>query len=231
MMAEKISIVVPVLNEAGGRRNETSFLLFLKKLRDFKQCEVIVVDGGSQDATAELVEPYCDVLLLSESGRAKQMNLGARHASGSILLFLHADTFLPSSFCSIITRNMQKKNKYWGRFNVRLSGGEFMFRIIERFMNVRSCLTGIATGDQAMFVRRDLFEKIGGFVDIPLMEDIALSRELKKISWPLCIQSRVLTSSRRWEQYGIWRTIFLMWRLRLAYFFGASPDALKKQYL
>ncbi len=225
--AEKISLVIPALNESQGIRR------FLQALQEFRknQCEIIVVDGGSSDNTCQIARPYCDKLLISPPGRAKQMNLGAKQASGSILLFLHADTVLPPQFFRLITQLMNKENKSWGRFNVRLSGADFLFRIIERLINMRSCLTGIATGDQAMFVKADVFEALGGFPEIALMEDIALSKKLKKNHSPICIRECVVTSSRRWEQYGIWRTIFLMWRLRLAYFMGKSPGELKKKYL
>jgi len=224
---EVISIIIPVINEAESLEQ---FLVPLQSFRS-KQCEIIVVDGGSTDQTCNVADKLCDHLLVSEAGRAKQMNKGAACASGSVFLFLHADTILPTNFFELITRQMQHKNKPWGRFDVSLSGSELMFRIIEKMMNFRSCFTGIATGDQAMFVRREVFVKLGGFPDISLMEDVALSKMLKKIDLPLCISTRVITSSRRWEKYGIWRTIILMWQLRLAYFLGSSPDELKKRYL
>ena len=223
--ANKISVIIPVLNESAALE------VFLKKLQVFRNecCEIIVVDGGSMDASCQIANSYCDKLLISESGRAKQMNLGAASASGSVLLFLHADTSLPSDFFKLVTEKMEKES--WGRFDVSLSGGRFMFRIIENMINLRSCITGVATGDQAIFVKKELFNKVGNFPDIPLMEDVALSKALKKIVSPICLKSRVITSSRRWEKYGTWRTIILMWRLRWAYFRGVNPKELKKRYL
>lgn len=230
-VGKKLSIIIPVINEAGSLERFLTALQFCRNT----QCEIIVVDGGSSDQTCAIAKPLCDHLLMSEAGRAKQMNFGAAHASvsdtGSIFLFLHADTILPLNFFELIVKEMQIKNKSWGRFNVSLSGEKLIFRFIENLMNLRSCITGIATGDQAIFISKELFELSGGFPDIPLMEDIALSKKLKNNQRPLCISKRVVTSSRRWEQYGIWRTIILMWRLRLAYFFGANPAELKKRYL
>ncbi|MEO6696754.1 MAG: TIGR04283 family arsenosugar biosynthesis glycosyltransferase, partial [Gammaproteobacteria bacterium] len=165
-----------------------------------------------------------------ERGRARQMNLGAATACGEILLFLHADTRLPQNAGAVIHSGLAQTGARWGRFDVRLSGRPPLLRVVEALMNWRSRLTGIATGDQAIFVRRDLFERAGGFPDIPLMEDIALSRILKRFSRPFCVRERVITSSRRWEQHGIVRTIFLMWRLRLAYALGADPEQLVRRY-
>lgn len=221
-----LSIIIPVLNEAESLEH---FLLPLQKFRN-ENCEIIIVDGGSQDKTSDIAQNFSDHFFVSEGGRAKQMNAGAKCAQNSILLFLHADTVLPDNFLSLISEKCQSHTRCWGRFNVRLSGKQFIFRIIERLMNLRSCLTGIATGDQAIFVNRKSFEAIDGFPAIPLMEDIALSKKLKSLSRPMCITEPVVTSSRRWEQYGVWRTIFLMWQLRLAYFFGADPILLKKKY-
>jgi len=235
---EKLSIIIPVFNEAATLK---PFLLGLQELLRLQieqqivqqrvQCEIIVVDGGSNDNTRQIAESHCDKLLVSNTSRAIQMNAGAQHATGTILLFLHADTILPTDFFNLILNGINKERKFWGRFNVRLSGGEVMFRLVENMINIRSQLTGVATGDQAIFVRRKQFNEIGGFPEIDLMEDVALSKKLKKIESPLCISSRVVTSSRRWEQYGVWKTIFLMWRLRLAYFLGKNPNELKKKYL
>ncbi|MCK5876298.1 MAG: TIGR04283 family arsenosugar biosynthesis glycosyltransferase [Candidatus Marithrix sp.] len=220
----KISIIIPILNEQTiiGKT-----LLALQPLRKNGH-EIIVVDGGSSDDTFQLVN-LVDNFLLSESGRAKQMNLGAKSAQHEILLFLHADTFLPTNADKLIIEGLTKKYA-WGRFNVCLSGTAKLLRVVERMMNWRSCWTGIATGDQAIFVRQDLYKQIQGFPDIPLMEDIAISKQLKYLSSPLCIKEPVITSSRRWEQNGIIKTIFLMWNLRLAYALGVSPHKLHKYY-
>ena len=191
--------------------------------------EVIVVDGGSTDSTIDVAKPLTDHLVASDAGRAKQMNAGANVAEGDVLLFLHADTILPEEACELIMSSIN--NGYqWGRFNVRLSGEIFLFRIIEFFINWRSRLFSIATGDQAIFVRRNVFEVLEGFPDIPLMEDVAICKSLKRQSKPMCLRNTVITSSRRWEQYGVFRTVLLMWRLRFLYFMGVSPERLVKHY-
>ncbi len=224
MSEPRLSIILPTLNEAHGI---VPCLQPLQALRT-RGHEIILADGGSRDATVTLVEPWVDKVIHSGRGRAVQMNAGGRAAQGDVLLFLHADTRLPPDADALILNALQARG--WGRFDVRLSGAQLLLRVVETLMNWRSRLTGIATGDQAIFVRRALFEKVGGFPEIPLMEDIALARALKKCGPPLCLKQRVLTSSRRWEQHGILRTIFLMWRLRLAYALGADPAQLVKRY-
>lgn len=221
----KLSIVIPVLNE-GITMN--AFLSTLKATVK-NDAEIIVVDGSSNDHATELAHLFADQVLQSPPGRAKQMNAGALASQGNLLLFLHADTRLPTNVVSILKKSWDS-GAVWGRFDVKLSGHHFLFRIIESLMNWRSKWSGIATGDQAMFVRKDIFTHLRGFPEIRLMEDIALSKTLKKIAPPTCITSKVLTSSRRWEVHGILRTIFLMWYLRLKYFFGADPNQLAKQY-
>ncbi|AOY90211.1 glycosyl transferase [Marinobacter salinus] len=191
--------------------------------------EVIVVDAGSSDSTAELARPLCDRVAISEKGRAVQMNAGAALAQGDLLLFLHADTRLPPDALEHLHRFSVSRHA-WGRFDVRLSGDRLLYRIIAWFMNRRSRFTGICTGDQAMFVRRDTFEALGGFHPMPLMEDVELSRRLCLVSRPYCIASPATTDSRRWEKSGPWRTIFLMWRLRWRYWRGESPESLAQAY-
>lgn len=191
--------------------------------------EVIIVDGGSVDNTLVIAHDIADRVLVSSPGRALQMNSGASAASGGVFLFLHADTLLPEDSVQIIAALCQQKS-CWGRFDVRLSSSKFVFRLIEGLMNLRSCLTAIATGDQAIFIEKKLFERVGGFPEIALMEDIAISRRLKKISRPVCVKQKVITSSRRWENNGVVATVLLMWKLRLYYFFGASPEKLKQLY-
>jgi len=212
----KLSVVVPVLNEASGMRDALQALAPLRA----RGHEVIVVDGGSSDGSADIAAGLCDRVLSAARGRAAQMNAGARVANGDVLLFLHADTRLPADFvipdaCVL------------GRFDVRIDGRHPLLKVVACAMNLRSRLTGIATGDQAIFVRRAIFP---GFPEIALMEDVALSRILKKIDPPSCLRERVVTSGRRWEAHGVLRTIFLMWRLRLLYFLGVSPDALARKY-
>lgn len=222
----RISIIIPVLNEA---EHIDSTLTCLEPLRK-QDHEVIVVDGGSQDETVELASRRADKVIQTTPGRAQQMNLGARQASGEILWFIHADTLVSKYAAQQIDNVMKNERNHWGRFDIRLSGKHLLLRVVERLMNLRSCLTGIATGDQGIFVRRTCFEAIGGFRPIPLMEDIEISRRLKKWSRPCCIHETIVTSSRRWEQNGVLRTILLMWRLRLAYALGVSPEKLAHEY-
>jgi rSAM/selenodomain-associated transferase 2 len=221
-----ISVIVPALDEAD------QIVATLRPLQALRTAghEVIVVDGGSSDATAELARPLADVVLHAERGRARQQNAGAQVAGGEILLFLHADTRLPPGAERMIVEGLARCGRGWGRFDVRLSGRHPLLVITEHLISLRSRLTGIATGDQAIFVRRDWFEQAGAYPDIPLMEDLALSRALKRRGRPLCLWQRVTTSSRRWEQKGIVRTILLMWRLRLAYYRGADPGELARRY-
>ena len=191
--------------------------------------EVIVVDGGSGDATCSLAAPLADRVLEAARGRARQMNAGAAAARGDVLVFLHADTLLPAGADGLIAAALAG-GAPWGRFDVRIAGTSALLRVVAASMNLRSRLSGIATGDQAMFVRREAFEAAGGFPEIPLMEDVALSRQLKRAGRPACLRERVVTSARRWERHGTLRTIFLMWRLRLAYALGADPHALAHRY-
>jgi rSAM/selenodomain-associated transferase 2 len=214
--AQRLSIVVPALNEAPRIRAALEALAPLRA----RGHEVIVVDGGSSDGTAQIVTGLCDHLVLSPRGRAIQMNAGARAASGEVLLFLHADTRLPPDF-------VIPGSSLWGRFDVRIEGRHPLLRVVARAMNLRSRLTGIATGDQAIFVRRDAFP---GFAEIPLMEDVEFCRRMKRVAKPACLRERVLTSGRRWESRGVLRTIVLMWRLRLMYFLGAPPERLSRIY-
>lgn len=191
--------------------------------------EVVVVDAGSSDGTARLASPFADKVIQSKLGRAVQMNAGAAAAKGDVLLFLHADTRLPVDVLNCL-EGFAQSDKAWGRFDVSLSGRGAMFRVIAWFMNQRSRLTGICTGDQALVVRREVFEALRGFDDLPIMEDIEMSGRLRLVSRPYCIQTPVVTDSRRWEQRGVWRTMFLMWRLRWRYWRGESPDALVHSY-
>jgi rSAM/selenodomain-associated transferase 2 len=220
-----LSIIVPALNEAGCIRE---LLRQLQALRA-QGHEVIVVDGGSCDATVALAQPLVDQLLPAPAGRALQMNIGARAARGRVLWFVHADTRVPDKAAQVIIDSVAHAAG-WGRFDVRLSGDRLLLRLVERMMNWRSRITGIATGDQGIFVTRELFERVGGFAALPLMEDIDLSRRLKREQRPLCLRDTLTSSSRRWEQKGIIRTIALMWVLRLAYFLGVPPARLAMHY-
>jgi rSAM/selenodomain-associated transferase 2 len=222
----KISIIIPVLNEAALIVQTLSALQPLRAAGH----ELIVVDGGSDDATIPLSERFADQIIRSSKGRSQQMNTGAKLAKGGIFLFLHSDTLLPEGGDHLIIKGMERGRKWWGRFDVHLSGGHFLLRIVEWLMNWRSRITGIATGDQAIFVQKKIFETVGGFPNIDLMEDIALSRLLKRIGPPLCLWRRVITSSRRWERNGILRTVLFMWFLRLAYFYKTDPRRLAQFY-
>lgn len=221
----KLSIVVPVLNEA------ENLPALLARLVPLRACgtEIIVVDGGSRDDSPSLVARANVTLIRSPAGRARQMNAGAAQASGDTLLFLHADTALPALADRMILAALTGP-KSWGRFDVRIAGRSPMLRVVAAMMNLRSRLTGIATGDQAIFVTRKAFDAVGGFPDLPLMEDIELSRRLKAVSPPICLRQRVLTSGRRWETRGVWRTIFLMWRLRFAWWRGEPAERLARRY-
>lgn len=222
----KLSIIIPTLNEAGGIRSR---LLTLQPLRA-RGCELIVVDGGSIDDTVGQALPLTDRLIAAPRGRARQMNAGAALAQGEVLLFLHADTILPAEADKSIVAGLTTSGKHWGRFDVAIAGSQRLLNAVAWFMNLRSRLSGIATGDQGLFVRRDVFRRLGGYPEIGLMEDIALSRRLKRYGPPLCLKQRVLTSARRWETGGVIRTILLMWGLRAAFFFGADPARLAKWY-
>ena len=217
-----LSVIVPMLNEAAGIANS------LRALREL-DAELVAVDGGSSDKTVECATPHADLLLHAPRGRARQMNAGAEAAKGDILLFLHADTTLPSNAAQAITEAINQ-GAVWGRFNVKISGNSAWFSIIAAMMNWRSRLTGIATGDQAIFVKRGAFKQIGGFPDLPLMEDIVLSQRLKQLGHPACLRLKVVTAGRRWEKHDILRTILTMWWLRLSFFFGADPKKLAIEY-
>jgi rSAM/selenodomain-associated transferase 2 len=217
---------MPVLDEAPSIEAALAPLQALRAAGG----EVIVVDGGSLDATRALAAPWADRVLEAPRGRAAQMNAGAAVARGETLVFLHADTVPPAGAFDAIASGLRATGREWGRFDVTIAGADPLLVLVAFLMSARSRATGIATGDQAMFVRRATFERVGGFPAIPLMEDIALSRRLKRESAPLCLRERVVTSGRRWEKHGTLRTIVLMWRLRLAYFLGADPGKLARRY-
>jgi rSAM/selenodomain-associated transferase 2 len=220
-----LSIVVPVLDEAAGI---AAALHALQPLRG-RGAQVIVVDGGSTDGTAAIAAPLADAVLAASRGRALQMNAGAAHAQGAVLLFLHADTALPEQADALVRRAIDA-GSVWGRFDVRIAGRHPMLRVVAALINLRSRATRIATGDQAIFVQRELFERLGGFAPIPLMEDIELSRRLGRAGRPACLRPPAVTSGRRWESRGVWRTILLMWRLRWRYWRGESPARLAEAY-
>ena len=228
-----LSVVVPVLNEAKGIAHTLAALAPLRA----RGAEVLVVDGGSSDGTAALALPHADAVLAGPRGRARQMNVGAAGARGQVLLFLHADTQLPPDADRLLLgalangdSNSTSSGAFWGRFDVHIVGRHPMLRVVATLMNWRSRWSGIATGDQAMFVRREVFERVGGFPDQALMEDIELSHRLRRLGPPACLRQRVSTSGRRWETRGVWATIFLMWRLRWRYWRGESAQSLAEAY-
>jgi rSAM/selenodomain-associated transferase 2 len=221
----QLSIIIPCLNEASGIH------FFLSRLQRFRpECELILVDGGSDDNTVKISEPFVDQVIHSQPGRAVQMNVGADVAHADVLMFLHADTFLPDDALTQIVFAIDSGH-HWGRFDVRLVGNHILLPMISALMNYRSGLTHIVTGDQVLFVGKALFYKMGKYPEIALMEDIALSKILKSKGEPYLVRSRVETSARRWLQFGIIKTVFLMWWCRLQYFFGIDPTYLQRLYL
>jgi rSAM/selenodomain-associated transferase 2 len=220
----RISVIIPALNE------EKSISATIKSIMPLRPHEVIVVDGGSTDRTIAVCRGLGIRVLFSPRGRARQMNLGARQATGEVLLFIHADTQLPSSALDDIGLALSDARIVGGRFDVRLEGKHWMLKLIGAMISLRSRISRVATGDQGIFVRRDVFAELGGYPDLPLMEDIALSRALKRRGRLACLRSRVVTSARRWEAEGIWRTIFKMWALKSLYLVGISPLRLKRYY-
>ena len=219
-----VSVIIPVLDE------EKTIAATLRELIRLQPHEIIVVEGGSGDRTCEIAEEFGVQVLRSERGRARQMNNGARRATGDALLFLHADTKLPASALRDIASALTNAACVGGRFDVDLEGRHWMLKVIGALINYRSRATKVGTGDQAIFVRREVFMRIGGYPDMLLMEDIALCRTLKRLGAIACLHSRVITSGRRWENDGVWRTIVRMWTLKFLYLAGVSPARLKQFY-
>lgn len=219
-----ISVIVPVLNE------EKSIAATLAALAPLQPYQTIVVDGGSADRTREIAGKFAVKIIQSERGRARQMNRGAADAHGEVLLFLHADTRLPATAFADIVSALGDPGFLGGRFDVALEGTHWMLPLVGRMISYRSRVSKVGTGDQALFVRREVFQRMGGFPDLPLMEDIAFCRALKRLGGVACLRSQVVTSARRWEVDGVWRTIFRMWSLKLLYLTGVSPVRLKQFY-
>jgi rSAM/selenodomain-associated transferase 2 len=224
----RLTIVIPVLDEAPII---TAALEALAPLRA-RGVEIIVVDGGSSDGTGALAYPFADRVIASPRNRGAALNAGAALGSGDVFLFLHADTTLPDDADRLIAGALLRRafECAWGRFDLRIAGRHPLLALVARMINWRSRLTSIASGDQAIFVADKAFWSVGGFPDLPLMEDIALSRKLKRLSRPCCIAAPAVTSGRRWDYHGVLRTILLMWRLRLAYYLGAEPGQLALAY-
>ena len=221
-----ISIIIPALNEAA---NLPQLLSQLAPLRQ-RGAQLIIADGGSTDGAPERLAELAQ-WLPAPRGRARQMNAGAAPATGEVLWFVHADSQLPEQADALIAAALADGQHCWGRFDLRISGRPWLLKVVAQLINWRSRLTGIATGDQGIFVLRSTFESLGGFADLPLMEDVELTSRLRQISRPACIRERLTTSGRRWESRGLWRTIFLMWRLRWAYWRGVPIEQIAKAYL
>jgi rSAM/selenodomain-associated transferase 2 len=221
-----LSIIIPCLNEADGIVDALAALAPMRA----RGVEVVVVDGGSQDATVALAQPLADQVITATRGRALQMNAGAAQARGDILLFLHADCRLPSAADGLITDGLNRARKTWGRFDVELAGHSALLHLVGALMSLRSRLTGVSTGDQGLFVTRSLFDAVGKFPQIALMEDVAISKQLRRYGRPLNLRHRIVASGRRWEKHGVLRTVLLMWLLRLQYALGADPAKLARRY-
>ncbi len=225
-MPSRLAIVIPTLNEAAGICASLAPLQALRR----QGVEVIVADGGSADGTREFAAGLADRVLSAPRGRARQMNAGAQLSGADVLCFVHADTRLPERADALLLGGLHSSGKIWGRFDVQITGRPWILRVVAFCMNRRSRWTGIATGDQAIFVRREAFWSLGGFPDQPLMEDVELSARLRRLGPPLCLRDRVATSGRRWERHGVWRTILLMWRLRWQYWRGVPAESLAEAY-
>lgn len=225
-MTQTLSIIIPALNEGADIESTLSVLLPPQA----RGAEIIVVDGGSVDDTLIIASRCADQVLEAPSGRAVQMNAGAAVANGDALFFLHADSLPPPEVDKLILDALSSGDYVWGRFDVRISGAAPLLPLVASMMNLRSRLTSIATGDQGIFMTRTAFDAIGGFPPIPLMEDVAASRALKRLGRPACLREKIVASGRRWDKHGAARTILLMWRLRAAYFFGADPERLARRY-
>jgi len=226
MSDENITIIIPVLNDVDALKT------LLPTLQVFRQQghEVLLVDGGSADATVSFSRALVDRILMTGTGRGRQMNLGAENARHNILWFLHADSRVPEDAPEQIVRALSVNDRHWGRFDVRFDQSGIAYTIIAAMMNLRSRLSGVATGDQGIFVRHDSFHGVRGYRPIPLMEDIALSKSLRKLSWPVCLRSKLQTSARRWHTQGVMKTVLLMWGLRLGFFLGVKPERLAAIY-
>ena len=222
-----LSVIIPTLNEAD---HLPDLLADLRGVMALGNVQVIVADGGSAQGPGSLAAATGAHVIVGERGRAVQLNAGARLAEGEVLLFLHADSRIPPGVDLVALTGRCTDATPWGRFDVIIGDGPPLLRLVAWAMNLRSRVTGIATGDQGIFVRREVFEALGGFPNQPLMEDIALCARLRNVARPLCLRARLVTSSRRWQRDGVFRTVLLMWALRLAYWLGVSPHTLVRCY-
>jgi rSAM/selenodomain-associated transferase 2 len=222
-ISPKVSIIIPTLNESELLDASLTRLFSIPAVR--QHCEVIICDGGSQDDSVKIALTHNCRLVHSPSGRALQMNCGGKTARGNTLLFLHADSQLPENFHREIDSGTE-----WGFFRLRLSGQAFIYRVIETCINLRTQYSKVAGGDQGLYFQRDFFQTIGGFPQIPLMEDIAISKQARRLHAPKIVKQPLITSSRRWQEKGVLRTLLLMWSLRLAFWLGVNPRHLHRIY-
>jgi rSAM/selenodomain-associated transferase 2 len=219
----RISVIVPVRNEAASIANT------LAGLREPEVLEILVVDGGSQDGTVELARSLADRVIEAPAGRARQMNAGAAMARGDLLLFLHADSTPPRGFAAAIVEACA--GAIGGRFDVALDASGTAYRVIEAAINLRSRWSGLFTGDQGLFIRRDVFDALGGYPDQPLLEDLALAQAMKRCGRSVALRLRLRTSARRWQRHGVVRTVLLMWWIRALYCLGVAPERIERLYL
>ena len=222
----KLSVIIPVLNEAEFLTQQSNRLeSFIKEKH-----EVIVVDGGSKDNSASIASKAGFSVFVTNASRGHQLRIGVEKSQNEILVFLHADTELPLHATSLICNALAPTHNHWGRFSISFTSSKLIFQLIAWFMNKRSCLTGIVTGDHAMFMERDYYFKCGGFPDCTIMEDIVISKRLKKASRPVCLSEKVKTSCRKWERQGVYKTIIKMWNLRILFLMGVSTEKIAKLY-
>ena len=220
-----LSVIVPMLNEAA------TIAIALRAIRrGAADAEIVVVDGGSTDASVAAAQPLCDRVLVASRGRAQQMNAGARASRGDVLAFVHADTLVPSTFAADIATALSDPAVVGGRFDVKLDSDALPYRLIGAMISIRSRISRTGTGDQAIFVRREVFDRLGAFPELELCEDLDFSRHLKRAGRVACLRSRVTTSARRWSRGGILRTVVRMWLIRAMYLMGVPPARLKRMY-
>ena len=225
-LSDSLTIIVPVLNEARQIHTLVSHLNTLS-------CPIIIVDGGSTDGTRAVLRASIGAhiqVVTASGGRARQMNAGAAQATTPFLLFLHADTTLPDGGVEFVVTALGSSRSPWGRFDVRFDRPKTIYRVIAWFMNWRSAVTGICTGDQAIFTTAEAFAVVHGFAEMPLMEDIEFSKKLKRLGKPIRAETAVTTAARRWEAHGPIRTILTMWWLRFRYWLGTPPESLARWY-
>ena len=224
-------MIIPALDE------EASIARVIRSCREAGPCEVVVVDGGSRDRTVEIARGEADAVIAAPRGRAAQMNAGAAVARGEVLLFLHADTLLPGRSVPAVLDALQDPEVIGGAFRVRLAASPGAGRYVRatlgvtgRMIGARAAVSRSYSGDQAIFARAEAFRAVGGFPEIPLMEDVELSRRMRRAGKTVLLPLRVETSGRRWEAWGPLRTVLFMWRLRIGHLLGRTPSRCADAY-